>query len=291
MNRRRCAPPTADSLERAGAEVVRLRTWLHRIREATSGAGGISPRQRAVIHTACSDALTCEPPPFPNQAKASLPGFDDTFTTEAGDKPWYPDGDGWIEWFGGDNPAPNNPVDVLLREDRAARQFKSSGLVSAVWQWNWKGDGRDVVAYRIRPRVKAKENAARSLVHGLYQHGDRVRYTGRGPGQFLPDALGAIGIFREEGDSGFCAVDWGADFNEAPCSATHINNLEHETLPQFIAGDIVYIRDWPTRMPHELLAFFGGHASLRPQAGPPTQPVKIQDLVLLVPVQRKGEKR
>lgn len=69
--------PAADSLERAGAEVTRLRTWLHRILVATSGPGGISPRQRAIIHTACSEALTCEPPPFPNQAKASLPGFDE----------------------------------------------------------------------------------------------------------------------------------------------------------------------------------------------------------------------
>lgn len=211
--------PTADSLERAGAEVIRLRTWLHRIREATSGAGGISPRQRAIIHTACSEALTCEPPPFPNQAKASLPGFDEAASVEVEEKPF------------------------------------------------------------------------RIFVHGVYRPGDRVCYTGRGPGRFLPDAMGTTGTFVEEGDSGFCAVDWDANSGAPPSSATHINNLEHETLPRFVAGDIVYIRDWPTRMPHEVLAFFGGHASLRPQAGPPTQPVKIQDLVLLVPVQRKGEKR
>lgn len=78
--------PASDSLERAGAEVIRLRTWLHRIREATSGAGGISPRQRAIIHTACSEALTCEPPPFPNQAKASLPGFDEAASVEVEEK-------------------------------------------------------------------------------------------------------------------------------------------------------------------------------------------------------------
>lgn len=69
--------PDADTKERAGAEVIRLRTWLHRILEATSGEGWVSPAQRVIIYKACSDALTCEPPPFPNQAKASLPGFDD----------------------------------------------------------------------------------------------------------------------------------------------------------------------------------------------------------------------
>lgn len=158
--------PAADTLERARAEVIRLRKWISRIDDCACRSGAMTYEQRQIIAWACRQALGHQPIPEGNHG---LPGFDEAASGEVEDKP-----------------------------------------------------------YRI-------------LVHGMYRPGDHVRYTGRGPGRFHPSLLGAIGVFREEGDSGFCAVDFDADSGAAPNIATHVNNLEHETLPQFEVGDTVRI--------------------------------------------------
>ncbi|MFG1304206.1 hypothetical protein V5F34_08705 [Xanthobacter autotrophicus] len=75
------------------------------------------------------------------------------------------------------------------------------------------------------------------LKHGEYLPGNRVRYTGRGPGRFAGGAVGRIGLFQEMGDSGFCLVEWAGIHSDI-----HIRNIEHETLPQFEVGDEVRTR-------------------------------------------------
>lgn len=209
----------ADTLvERASAEIVRLRTWLHRIMEAMSGDGWVSPAKRAIVRKACFDALTCDPPPFPYQAKASLPGFDD--------------------------------------------------------------------AVEVPPAPAVEERPARVLKHGEYEPGDRVRYTGRGPGRFAGTSVGRIGFFHEMGDSGFCLVDWAGVHDESPDGPTHTCNIEHVTLPQFEVGDEVRTRS--------------GDLGIIESLGATTASIMGSDghgftthyslLTLVCPVQRRGAK-
>jgi hypothetical protein len=37
--------------------------------------------------------------------------------------PWYPPGEGWVEWAGGENPVPGKMVNWLLRHERAHETY------------------------------------------------------------------------------------------------------------------------------------------------------------------------
>lgn len=65
-------------------------------------------------------------------------------------KPWYPPGEGWIEWHGGPNPVPGALVDVLEQYGRDQKIIAPWPGHSEEWDWDYKGDPDGViVAYRV----------------------------------------------------------------------------------------------------------------------------------------------
>jgi hypothetical protein len=58
------------------------------------------------------------------------------------------DKEGWIPWFGGENPAPGKWVDVFFRLGNR------SNLLADNLDWRQTGRGGDIVAYRIVKQVK-----------------------------------------------------------------------------------------------------------------------------------------
>ena len=68
-------------------------------------------------------------------------------------KPWYPTGEGWIEWEGGENPVPGAVVDFLLSGERDNRFFNSCPIASEDLDWerlSSEFDGnRLLAAYRV----------------------------------------------------------------------------------------------------------------------------------------------
>jgi len=64
-----------------------------------------------------------------------------------------PDADGWIPWFGGENPAVGKRVEYKLRDS----QQSSEGLGSEALRWWHRNHDSDIVAYRIhKEKVKEK---------------------------------------------------------------------------------------------------------------------------------------
>lgn len=59
-----------------------------------------------------------------------------------------PDGEGWIEWSGGGNPAtaPGRRVDVRFRNG-----FVDRGGSAAFFRWDHRNECGDIIAYRIAP--------------------------------------------------------------------------------------------------------------------------------------------
>jgi hypothetical protein len=86
-------------------------------------------------------------------------------------KPWTPEGDGWIEHNGRNvNPAPGAMVEWLTESERSQKRYSRSITKSEAINW------RLVVAYRVVEAAKS----ARTLKHGEYQVGDRVRVKAGG---------------------------------------------------------------------------------------------------------------
>lgn len=79
----------------------------------------------------------------------------------------------------------------------------------------------------------------RVLKHGEYQPGDRIRFTGRAPSALM-DLVGVGGVFEAETSIGFARIVLdGTGPLVIRRYATSVENLEHESLPQFEVGDLV----------------------------------------------------
>ncbi|WP_421696877.1 hypothetical protein [Ancylobacter sp.] len=64
--------------------------------------------------------------------------------------PWYPPGEGWVEWHGGPNPVPGAEVEILLRSERETLTYEPEVMRSVVAEpWEHEGFGEDTVAYRV----------------------------------------------------------------------------------------------------------------------------------------------
>lgn len=64
--------------------------------------------------------------------------------------PWYPPGEGWVEWHGGENPVSGAVVQVLLQYERAEQDASDSPAPSDEWDWDHKEDAEcRIVAYRV----------------------------------------------------------------------------------------------------------------------------------------------
>ncbi len=62
------------------------------------------------------------------------------------------DAEGWIPWFGGENPAPGKRVDVKFQYGDCTNWLADTVL------WNYKGDDNAVTHYRIvKEKVKVKK--------------------------------------------------------------------------------------------------------------------------------------
>jgi len=63
-----------------------------------------------------------------------------------------PDADGWIPWFGGENPAVGKRVDIKFQHDSGELTVCSDSI-----RWDHVGNGGDITHYRIaKEKVKEK---------------------------------------------------------------------------------------------------------------------------------------
>ena len=56
-----------------------------------------------------------------------------------------PNDDGWIEWAGGENPAPGKRVNVKFRDGKISDDKEKSEL----WIWDHADLKSDIIAYRV----------------------------------------------------------------------------------------------------------------------------------------------
>lgn len=146
------------------------------------------------------------------------------------EKPWTPDGEGWIEHNGSNvNPAPGANVEWIIADERQAKHYIYVFNRSEDVLWSC------VVAYRVVEAAKQP----RTLKHGEYQVGDRVRYTGRNPEVSDTRRIGAVGVVTDV-KSYAVEVKW--DDGESNPNGPLPDNLEHEGLPQFHVGDSVRVK-------------------------------------------------
>lgn len=143
------------------------------------------------------------------------------------EKPWVPEGDGWIEHNGSNvNPAPGANVEWIIADERQEKHYIYAFNRSEDVLWSC------VVAYRVVEAAKP----TRTLKHGEYQVGDRVRYTARASDVGDLSRVGAVGVATDV-KSYAVEVKWDDGITRPHGPLTE--NIEHESLPQFKIGDRV----------------------------------------------------
>lgn len=189
------------------------------------------------------------------------------------EEPWLPEGEGWIEWSGGENPVPGAKVQWVTECERRYRHSRPAIAASEALNW-----GEGIVAYRVEEPAKP----ARVLKHGEYQPGDRVRYTARGLGAPL-SWIGRVGVIEcvsQDGRSS--SVRFDNSGNDALCSHA---SLEHESLPQFEVGDRVRLKRGTVT--GVIYGFYSDRAALSCEL---TGSARLSDLELVRPVQAERER-
>jgi hypothetical protein len=110
-----------------------------------------------------------------------------------------PDADGWIPWFGGENPAPGKIVCIKCRVGGVPVNFASSNL-----DWRHRGSDGDIVAYRI-----VKEKKWRWMYTNKHNTGTE--------GIYLTPLLTEKEIAKWKESFSSCAVGPRQDWTEVEC--------------------------------------------------------------------------
>ena len=146
------------------------------------------------------------------------------------EKPWTPEGEGWIEHdVSRTNPVPGAMVEWLTHSEREGRCYIRSVTKSEHLIWSF------AVAYRVVESAKPP----RTLAHGEYQVGDRVRYTARAADVGDLSRVGVVGVVTGVKGS-IIDVKW--DDGITRPNGPLPENIEHESLPQFKVGDRVRVK-------------------------------------------------
>ncbi|GLK86646.1 hypothetical protein [Ancylobacter defluvii] len=130
----------------------------------------------------------------------------------------------------------------ILEAQAFAEAVPPSAILTEI-QSDDDGDAEDRFGWSVEITVEspAAPTAVRVLQHGEYRSGDRVRFTGRKDA--MPDLVGKVGVIIAPGTllrPGFVAVVFDGDVpRHERAYVVSIENLEHESLPQFEVGDLV----------------------------------------------------